>query len=232
MPVAKPIKSIFNDPDYVSPEIVERYKKAFDKISPQDADRMTDEAIAWFRKRISKDTKANKQNLLLKQDIYRKKTGTENSQLIGKLYFYEYRAEQAGDKETGLYDKYPMTFFFDSYRSKDNHTILLGLNLHYLTPREREHILRDLLVTKSSNKIRPQTRLKISWDIIKSVVSNKSLALRAVHAYRIDRFQSRLIEIPAQDWSICVFLSLQKFVHIEGKTVSEVEARKHIRKKV
>ena len=218
----------FNDDDFVSPEVVQKYKDKFKEAFGPNVNKFSTESLNWFRARISKDVRlGSQQSKLLNQNVYGRKSGTENTQLIGKLYFYEYAAENPGDAELQVYDRFPMVFIFNSTRSKEGNILLHGLNIHYLSPKERQILLEKLLTVKSSAQIRPQTRLKLSWDIIKAVASS-ALYERAVHTYRVDRFQSRLIEIPANDWCLCPFLPFQKWIHIEDDGLSQSDYRKAI----
>lgn len=201
------------DDDFVSPAIVQKFKDKFYNIYPRDTDRLSEEALNWFRGRVIKDIKV-KQSSILEAQTYGRKTGTEKGQLIGKLYFYEYAAESAGDEEHGIYDRFPLCFFFNAGKNKQGKFMLWGLNLHYLAPKERMILLMNLLQTRSSKVTRPGMRLKLSWDIIKAV-SKHNLYEKAVHSYRVDRLKSRLVEIPATDWSIVVFLQLQKWNAID-----------------
>jgi hypothetical protein len=219
----------FNDSNYVSPDIVQKYKNLFYKVNPKDASRYTQDALTWFRDRISKDLKPD-QASLLDTTLYGKKTGTENAQLIGKMYFYEYKAETAGWKELGVYDRYPLVFFFASGKTKDGKLILTGLNMHYLTGKERQLLLWELLKAKSSNVLRPQSRLKLTWEIIKGV-SDSKLYERAVHSYRLDRLQTKLVEIPANDWSVVTFLRTEKWIALDSNSeMYPSEYRQHLQK--
>lgn len=225
-PAKKPIpkSTDFDDTTFVSPEVVQRFKEKFWRVYPRDADRLSEESINWFRARVIKDIKV-KQTALLDNSIYSRKSGTENKQLVGKLYFYEYEAKDPGDPDLNIYDQYPLCFFFSSSRSNDGKTLLHGLNLHYLAPKERMILLLELLTLRSSKVTRPQMRLKLSWDMIKAV-SKHALYEKAVHTYRVDRLQSRLVEIPANDWSIVVFLQLQRWQHMKNDGLQQSDYRK------
>lgn len=119
---------------------------------------------------------------------------------------------------------FPMVFFFNSAR-KNGKIVLYGLNTHYLMPKQRQLLLEALLKIRSSKRLTPNTRIKMTWDIIKAVVDSP-IYEKAVHAYRADRFITPLSEIPATDWPVAVFLNLQKFVHIRGEKVYRTDIRK------
>lgn len=196
----------------VSPDIVQKYKTKFANVHAADVDRFSKESLDWFRQQVTKDRNTN-QMRLINQQLYRQKSGTESTQLIGKMYFFHYKAEMPGDPELQAYDAFPLVFLFNSERTKEGKTLLKGLNMHYLSPQARQHLLMALLDIRSTKAMQPQTRIRLSWQAIKAAVDSKYYEA-AVHAYRIDRFKSRMIEIPANDWNVVTFLQLQKFVHI------------------
>lgn len=206
------------DDDLISPDIVQKYKERFKRINGADADRYTKEALTWFRQRITKD-RANQRRILDARE-YWKKTGTERNQIIGKMYFFQYEAEQAGDAELGIYDEFPLVFIFNTSRSKQGKQLIHAINLHYIIPAERQVLLHELLKIRSSKRMRRNTRIKLTWDVIKAV-STAPIYERMVHTYRVDRMKSRLIEIPAQDWGIVVFLQLQRWVSLSSTPKSQ-----------
>lgn len=219
-PLEKKEKHLFDD--HVSPEIVQRYRDKFHKAHPRDLDEWSREAIKWYFDRIRKDIRIP-QNKLLKQDIYKKKTG-ESKGLLGRMYFFEYEAKEAGDKDTGMYDRFPIVFFFNSYISKEGKKVLLGLNLHYLPSKQRALFLFNLLKFRADKSYSARTRLKLQWNLIKGI--GDKYAEECVHAYRIDRFQSKLIEIYPGDWHIAAAMQLQKWVKPNGDNPLQSHARK------
>jgi hypothetical protein len=214
--------------EVLSPNIIQRYKDKFTNLTSMKVNLFSDEAITWFRTRISKDSRPNQNTLL--NSSYKKKKASGSPSLIGKLYFYHYKAEMAGDPITGTYDAYPMVFFFNSKKDLAGNTILYGLNVHYLSPKEKQILFLEILKVRSTKNITERTRSKITWDIIKSVVSS-SIYEKAVHAYRVDRFKSPMVEIPPTDWSIAVFLKLEKFVRVDGEKVYQSAVKKSLRKR-
>lgn len=211
----------------IAPDIVKKYYDKFKLSNSYTEDIFSKEALTWFRQRISKDAKQNAKQIL--NSDYRKKKSTQSTQLLGRLYLFQYQAENPGHKDTETYDMFPMVFFFNSGKSKDDKAILWGLNTHYLMPRERQILLLELLKIRSSKNITINTKVKMTWDIIKAVVDSP-IYEKAVHAYRADRFVTPLTEIPATDWPVAVFLNLQKFVHIRGEKVYRTDIRRSINK--
>lgn len=228
-PVKKKSPLAFDDASFVSPEMVQRFKEKFWNVHPRDADRLTKESMEWFRNTVIKKVNVKAEKLIMSPE-YRKKMGTENHQLIGKMYLYAYKAENAGDAGAGVYDKFPLVFFFNAQKNKQGKTVLYGINLHYAPPRIRMALLLKLLTLRSSKETRPGMRLKMTWSILKAL-SNSTVLGHLVHAYRVDRLESRLVEIPAQDWSVVVFLQLAKWTNVAHNTVHQTGHRSKVTKR-
>lgn len=216
-----------DDDDYIPPELISSYITKFKKaqMSNSALERFTKSSLDWFRIRVSKDTKYNRQRLIKGYGDYTRRTGKENKTLVGRLYYFEYKAVHAGDKENNVYDQFPMVFIFNTSKSDDGKKLLHGLNMHYLHPKERAIVYLKLLQVRNKKNYTSAMKLKLSWQIIKTLV-NQRLYEKAVHTYRVDRIQSRLIEIHPAHWEIAVFLRLETWVHIDIGTVDQKEIRK------
>ena len=196
-----------------SPELVERYWNKFYQVNAAQQKIYSDEALKWFRLRVSKDVRVKASSIIeSSSDKYVRRTSKHTSRTaMGKLYLYEYEAETAGNSELGVYDRFPMVFFFGSFKSKEGKIILLGLNVHYLQPNQRAALYKALMKLKTTKGISERTRLRMEWETIKTVAGAK-IAETAIHAYRADRFVSRVVEIPAEDWIVAVFLRTERWV--------------------
>lgn len=216
-----------NDEDFMSPEIIQSYINKFQKAQASNVSlkRYTKESLDWFRMRVSKDTKYNRQRLIKNYGDYKRRSGKENKTLVGRLYYFEYRAVEAGDKENNVYDQFPMVFIFNTSISSEGKKLLHGLNMHYLHPKERAIVYLKLLHVRNKKGWTNATKLKVSWEIIKSLVDHR-LYEKAVHTYRVDRIQTKLIEIHPAHWEIAVFLRLETWVHVDVGTVDQKEIRK------
>lgn len=199
-----------NDDLKLRPDIVQYYIDKHKSIFGMDASRQDTIAINWFRQQVGKYMRVRPARVFAAEGYKKRQSTSAKGTIVGKLYFFKYEAQLPGDKETGLYDQYPMIFIFNTSVTKDNKRVLYGLNMHYLTPKDRQLFYLQLLKLRTNPKLTPNSRIKMSWELIKRVASSKYYE-KAVHAYRADRFQSKMIEIPADDWSIAVFLNLQRW---------------------
>ena len=212
------------DDDYVTPELIQSYINKFNVATKGSIERNTVASADWFRRRLSKDLNPNRMSFINSHGDYKTRKGTEKS-LIGRLYYFKYMAHLPGDPELPIYDQFPMVFIFNTSKSNDGHNLVHALNVHYLQPKARGMLLLKLLKLKNNKTWSNRTRLKISWELIKSHCNHK-LYEHAVKTYRVDRIKTRLIEILPMDWEIAVFLRLEKWVHISGDTMHSSDVRK------
>lgn len=207
-----------DDPDYFKPEIIQSYINKFQKAvaSGSAMARHSKESLDWFRKRVSKDLKYKPRRLLQDHGDYRVRKGREGKTLIGRLYYYEYEAVEAGDRELGVYDRFPMVFVFNTSKTEDGRQLLHAINMHYLTPRERAVVYLKLMKLRNKKGWTNATKLKASWALLKSVAEH-DLLKRAVHSYRVDRILNhKMVEIHAEDWEIATFLRLEQWIKVDS----------------
>ena len=216
--------------ELMSPNMIERYWDKFYKANNVQAKAYSDEAVQWFKNRVSKDLKVHADKIINANSDYKKRNAKQAKNLAGKLFTYEYAAETAGG-DHGYYDRYPMVFFFDTFRSKEGKLILLGLNVHYLTPTQRANLYKHLMKLKNTKGITEKTRLRLEWESIVAYAGQK-ICETAVHAYRADRVQSQLVEIPPEDFIVATFLRTERWVKpISADPAIQSYVRKLIRKK-
>lgn len=191
-----------------SPDLVRRYIRKYREANGAAAPRHTKESAAWFYKRVSKDfnVRAQRKKLFETQAYAHRGVG---SVVPGRLYMYHYDAIDEGGK-LPYWDMFPVTFFFNSSVSKAGKQLLHGLNMHYLPPRLRYILFLELLKLKTSKKYTPRTRLRMEYELIKSV-SATGLYQPCVKTYRADHIKSHLVEINPNDWEIVLFLNIDQW---------------------
>lgn len=222
MPISKiRTKDEWGD-EFHSPELVNKYWQLFYRDRIKGQRKHSAESLEWFRKRVSKDTRVKASQIIDDPASYDVQNPKGNKGMIGKLYLFEYQAEQAGDVEVGVYDRYPMVFFFGTGKTKAGNRTLTGLNIHYLTPSQRAVLYQKLIAFKTSKAWTPNVKVKLQWDLIKAA-AGAQIVEKAVHSYRVDRIQSRMISIPVDDWIITIFLQLQQFVKIKDHHQSHTQ---------
>src|SRR6184192_306722 len=109
-------------------------------------------------------------------------------------------------KKLPLYDTFPLSIPIEHYGDS-----WLGLNLHYLAPGNREAFFKRLFEIRSSKKLTEQTRLVVTYDLLKGVSRYKDFEI-CIKKYLFNHVRSPYLEINPLEWKNVVPLPLQKFV--------------------
>ena len=109
-------------------------------------------------------------------------------------------------KELPYYDTFPLIFPIKKVKGGFH-----GINMHYLPYRHRALLMDALMATQLNNtKFDETTRMKISYDILKSASKFKYYAPCYKH-YLDKHVQSRFIWIPPTEWDFALFLPTERF---------------------
>jgi hypothetical protein len=96
----------------------------------------------------------------------------------------------------------------------------LGLNLHYIHPKQRMILLDKLSEVASNDTFDEKTKLQISYSFLASA-SKIFEATPCIKRYLFTQINSRFLEITADEWDIAALLPMESFV---GATTSKVYA--------
>src|ERR1700676_2507205 len=136
-----------DDEDYIRPEIIQSFTDKFKSATHNGSEmqRHTKDSLNWFRRQVTKNMNYNRRRIIKGPGDYKVRKGRENKTLVGRLYYFEYAAEEAGDKELQVYDRFPMVFVFNTSVSNDGKKLIHAINMHYLVPRERAVVYLKLM---------------------------------------------------------------------------------------
>ncbi len=152
--------------------------------------RSTRRSAKWFQNKIKEFTQNSKRQ-------------TTSRPVVGGLYMYVYDPKY---KETlPHYDMFPVVMPFRIL--KDG---FVGINFHYLPPMLRAKLMDKLLEIHGNKKLKDDTKLKLSYQMLNSVASSK-LIKPTVHRYLHGHVRSKIIVVPAPEWADAVMLPLAKF---------------------
>jgi hypothetical protein len=158
----------------------------------------------WLRKKVN-DLKPTAQSLM--SDRQRMKSST----FIGNMYFFYYDPKT---KDTlPYYDRFPLVIPIDRYSDG-----FLGLNLHYIHPKQRILLLDALSEYKTNTKYDSSTRLRLSYDLLKRASSSYQ-ATPCIKRYLFSHVDSRFLEIESSEWDIAALLPMEQF---QGATNNKV----------
>jgi hypothetical protein len=141
----------------------------------------------------------------MRDNLFRMQSQQRAYASIGRMFFFKY--DPKTKDKLPVYDVYPLVFPLEDYTDG-----FLGINIHYLDVNARIGLLDRLQEYATSKKYTPKTRLQISYDLLNSSRSVRSVMAPAVKRYLYGHVRSRFIEIPATEWDKAAQLSLQLFI--------------------
>jgi hypothetical protein len=164
----------------------------------------TNAARDWLKKKVN-DLRPSPASIMRDKERLRDKS------FIGRMYFYLYDPKH---KDTlPYYDRFPLVIPIERYPDG-----FLGLNLHYIHPKQRIILLDKLSEVASNNNYDEKTKLRLSYSYLASA-SKAFEAMPCIKRYLFTNIQSRFLEITADEWDIAVMLPAENFV---GATTSKV----------
>lgn len=185
-------------------EILKNLEKSFYRANPNSRKRNTLKSLEWFRKFVPKNfSKVRTARMFRDRDLWVDRI------VPGNMYTFSYDAKH---KDTlPVWDAQPLVFFFNTFRSKQGHEMLMGINLHYLPPALRLVAFKALLTLRNEKRYRKSTKLKLSWELLTGLSQSKYFE-HSVKMYRVDHIRSKFVKIPARSWELALFLPIQRFV--------------------
>jgi len=163
-------------------------------------------AREWLRSKIP-SLRPTRQALLADRERLK------NKPLIGRMYFYFYDPKTKDKLQ--YYDRFPLVLPIEQYSDG-----FLGLNLHYIHPKQRIILLDKLSEFANNSKYDKTTKLRLSYAAL-SAASRAFEATPCIKRYLYSHVESRFLEISADEWDIAALLPMESFV---GASTSKVYA--------
>lgn len=123
--------------------------------------------------------------------------------IVGKMYFFFY--DPKTKDSLPYYDRFPLVIPIDQYPDG-----FLGLNLHYIHPRERVILLDKLSTTLSNRAYDETTKFRINYAYL-SATSKAYEAKACMKKYLFRHVDSRFLEISSNEWDIAALLPVETF---------------------
>jgi hypothetical protein len=166
----------------------------------------TVKARDWLRQKVGQ-LRPTKTALMKDKDRLR------TSSIIGRMYFYYY--DPKTKDKLAYYDRFPLVIPIEQYADG-----FLGLNLHYIHPKQRMILLDKLSETANNKNYDKTTKLRLSYEYL-SASSRAFEAQPCIKRYLFNHIDSRFLEITADEWDIAALLPVESFV---GASTSKVYA--------
>jgi len=156
------------------------------------------EADAWFRKRAKKLG-----NLNMHKIIKDKRLVETSRAVIGDMVMFHY--DPVMRLSLPFYDSFPLIIVVGPAQRG-----FYGINLHYLPPTVRAVFLDKLSSIANNSKYDETTKLKISYQLLKSTQKFKYFKPCFKH-YLNRQVDSKKMKVEASEWNIAIFLQMDMF---------------------
>ena len=153
----------------------------------------TQESREWFRRRIQRLTRINRNALMREQEINRRASHSYGSMF---MYFYDPKHK----KKLPYYDRFPLTIPVEPAEGG-----FRGINLHYLPPILRAKFLDALLNVTNNKKYDESTKFRLTYELLNGTRNLRYFKPCFKH-YLLSQVKSRFAEVPAPEWEIATFL--------------------------
>lgn len=153
----------------------------------------TQESREWFRRRIQRLTRINRDALMREEEINRRASHSYGSMF---MYFYDPKHK----KKLPYYDRFPLTIPVEPAEGG-----FRGINLHYLPPILRAKFLDALLNVTNNKKYDDTTKFRLTYQLLNGTRNLRYFKPCFKH-YLLSQVKSRFAEVPAPEWEIATFL--------------------------
>lgn len=158
-------------------------------------------AQAWYYNKVTNINNAR----LIRKNLTSNVLRNRDNATIGKMFFFWYMPKHYRTLPT--YDRFPLVFPIEPYPDG-----FLGLNLHYLTERERRLLLGKLKSFATSKQYTERTRLRLTYDLLSSTKGLASLSRPCIKRYLFSQVRSPFVEITADEWEEAIMLPVELFI--------------------
>jgi len=134
--------------------LIDRIKQS---LAKEGLEPRTRYAREWLNSKL-KNLNPSPAALIIDRQRLRDKT------FIGKMYFYYYDPKTKDSMP--YYDRFPLVIPIEQYSDG-----FLGLNLHYIHPRQRIILLDKLSKTATNKNFDDKTKLRLSYEYLKAASS-------------------------------------------------------------
>ena len=184
-------------------KLIDRIK---DSLAKEGLTPRTNAARAWIRSKV-KDLSPSASSLMRDSERIR------NKSMIGRMYFYFY--DPKTKDSLPYYDRFPLVIPIERYSDG-----FLGLNLHYIHPKQRIILLDKLSDTLSNSRFNEKTKFRVNYEYLVAA-STAFEAMPCIKRYLYTNITSRFLEIPADEWDIAALLPVQQFTASESKVYAD-----------
>ena len=180
-------------------------QKLKDAIKIGDIPVKTRMAVTWFRSIVERAKIGLAKEVVpqyLKIDAAQQ--GTLTGRLIpGRMYFFMYNPKH----KTTLpyYDLFPLVLPIQKFSDG-----FLGINFHYLYPKDRAILLDELKIFVNDRTLTDIARIRVSYNMLRGFTRFKR-AKPCLKRYLTTYMKSQFIPVTPDEWGPALFLPVEQF---------------------
>ena len=180
-------------------------QKLKDAIKIGDIPVKTRMAVTWFRSIVERaKISLARETIPSALKIDAAQQGTLTGRLIpGRMYFFMYNPKH----KTTLpyYDLFPLVLPIQKFSDG-----FLGINFHYLYPKDRAILLDELKVFVNDRTLTDIARIRVSYDMLRGFTRFKR-AKPCLKRYLTTYMKSQFIPVTPDEWGPALFLPVEQF---------------------
>ena len=174
------------------------------QLSEEGLEPRTNAAREWLKAKV-KNLSPQRTALMKDRDKIK------NRSMLGCMYFYFYDPKLKDSLP--YYDRFPLVIPIERYPDG-----FLGLNLHYISPKQRIILLDKLSVFLNNDNYDETTKFRLKYHTLKNA-SRIFEGTPCIKRYLYKHVDSRFLEIPAEEWDIAALIPYEYFI---GATKNKV----------
>ena len=173
--------------------LIQRIRK---ELAKEGLEPRSSEARDWLKAKVKSLTPS-------RTALMKDREKLKDKSMIGRMYFYFYDPKMK--EMLPYYDRFPLVIPIERYQDG-----FLGLNLHYISPRQRVILLDKLSNYLNNHKYDETTRIRLSYDHLVNA-STIYEGIPCIKKYLYKQVKSRFLEISADEWDIAALLPTEYF---------------------
>ena len=182
-------------------------------ITTGDVAAKTRMAATWFRSIIERAKAAlARENVFQTVVTEAAAAGTLTGRMwLGKMYFFVYNPKH---KVTlPYYDTFPLVLPIERYGNG-----FLGINFHYLAPKDRAYLLDEIKVFVNDKTLSENARILLTYDMLRGFTKFKR-AKPCLKRYLTTYMKTQFIPVLPDEWGPSIFLPVENFKKASKKMV-------------
>ena len=182
-------------------------------IATGDIAAKTRMAATWFRSIVERAKIALSRETVFQTVITEaaQAGGLTSKMWLGKMYFFVYNPKHK--MTLPYYDMFPLVLPVERYSDG-----FLGINFHYLAPKERAHLLDEIKIFVNDKTLSERTRIMLTYDMLRGFTRFKR-AKPCLKRYITMYMKTQFIPILPDEWGPAIFLPVENFKKMSKKAV-------------